>query len=132
MEAIEQADAEALTAVDDIGAITAQSVADWLAAPQSKKLLEQLRAAGVNMTGEMPEPGGDLAGTTFVLTGTLSRHTRDEAAELIAARGGKVSSSVSKKTNYVVAGADAGSKLQKAQTLGVSVIDEDEFEALLL
>jgi DNA ligase (NAD+) len=132
MEAIEQADAEALTAVDDIGAITAQSVADWLAAPQSKKLLEQLRAAGVNMTGEMPEPGGDLAGMTFVLTGTLSRHTRDAAAELIAARGGKVSSSVSKKTNYVVAGADAGSKLQKAQTLGVSVIDEDEFEALLL
>jgi DNA ligase (NAD+) len=134
MDEIESASAEDLTSVDDIGAVTAQNIADWFAAPQSKRLLGLLRDAGVSMTSERAETpgGGKLDGMTFVLTGALSGYTRSEASELIESRGGRVSSSVSKSTTYVVAGADAGSKLQKAESLGVRVIDEAEFETLIL
>ncbi|MDR1589487.1 MAG: NAD-dependent DNA ligase LigA [Oscillospiraceae bacterium] len=132
MDDIESASAEELTSVGDIGPITAQNIADWFAAPQSKRLLSLLRAAGVSMTSERPAAsGGKFDGMTFALTGALRGYTRAEASELIERHGGKASSSVSKNTTYVVAGADAGSKLQKAEALGVKVIDETEFEALI-
>ena len=131
MEALEQATLEELTAVDDIGAVTAESVLSWLASPQSRHLIARLREAGVNMTAA--EQGSDqrFAGKTFVLTGALERFTRDEAAAMIEERGGKSASSVSKKTSYVVAGEAAGSKLRKARELGIPVLTEEEFLELL-
>lgn len=131
MEALERATLEDLTAVGDVGAVTAQSVLDWLGSPQSQHLLQRLRDAGVNMTAA--EQGRDrrFAGQTFVLTGALERFTRDEATAMIEARGGKAASSVSKKTTYVVAGEAAGSKLRKAQELGVTVLTEREFLDML-
>ena len=131
MDALENASLEELTAVDDIGEITARSILDWFASPQSRHLLTRLREAGVNM--EAAEQGSDqrFAGLTFVLTGTLEHFTRDEAASRIEALGGKSAGSVSKKTSYVVAGEAAGSKLRKAQELGVPVLSEAEFLAML-
>ena len=131
LEALENAALEELTAVDDIGAITAQSILEWMASPQSKHLIQRLAQAGVNMTAA--EQGSDqrFAGMTFVFTGALEKFTRDEAAAMVEDRGGKSASSVSKKTSYVVAGEAAGSKLRKAQELGVTVLTEDEFLALL-
>ena len=131
MDALENASLEELTAVDDIGEITARSILDWFASPQSRHLLSRLREAGVNM--EAAEQGSDqrFAGLTFVLTGTLEHFTRDEAAGRIEALGGKSAGSVSKKTSYVVAGEAAGSKLRKAQELGVPVLSEAEFLAML-
>ena len=131
LENLQNATLEELTAVDDIGEITAQSVLDWMASPQSRHLIQRLREAGVNMTAA--EQGSDqrFAGMTFVLTGALEKFTRDEASEMIEARGGKASGSVSKKTTYVVAGEAAGSKLRKAQELGIPVLTEDEFLELL-
>ena len=131
MDALENASLEELTAVDDIGEITARSILDWFASPQSWHLLTRLREAGVNM--EAAEQGSDqrFAGLTFVLTGTLEHFTRDEAAGRIEALGGKSAGSVSKKTSYVVAGEAAGSKLRKAQELGVPVLSEAEFLAML-
>jgi len=93
--------------------------------------VQQLRSAGLSFTGNKKQRGTKLAGKTFVLTGTLARYTRDEAKKMIEDAGGKVASSVSKKTDYVVAGADAGSKLEKAKELGVKVVDEKEMEKLL-
>ena len=93
--------------------------------------MNDLRKAGLTFTGQKKEKGTMLAGKTFVLTGTLERHTRDEAKKMIEDAGGRVSGSVSKKTDYVVAGSDAGSKLDKARELGVNVIDESELEKLL-
>ena len=131
LEALQSATLEELTGVDDIGAVTAQSLLDWFASPQSQHLIARLREAGVNMEAE--EQGSDqrFAGMTFVLTGSLERFTRDEASKMIEDRGGKAASSVSKKTSYVVAGAAAGSKLRKAQELGVPVLTEEEFLALM-
>ena len=131
LEALQSATLEELTGVDDIGAVTAQSLLDWFASPQSQHLIARLREAGVNMEAE--EQGGDqrFAGMTFVLTGSLERFTRDEASKMIEDRGGKAASFVSKKTSYVVAGAAAGSKLRKAQELGVPVLTEEEFLALM-
>ncbi len=131
LDALQSATLEELTAVDDIGEITARSVLDWMASPQSRHLIARLREAGVNMTAA--EQGGDqrFAGMTFVLTGALEHYTRDQAAALIEERGGKAAGSVSKKTTYVVAGEAAGSKLRKAQELGVPVLTEEEFQALL-
>ena len=131
LEALQRATLEELTGVDDIGAITAQSLLDWFASPQSQHLIARLREAGVNMEAE--EQGSDqrFAGMTFVLTGSLERFTRDAASKMIEDRGGKAASSVSKKTSYVVAGAAAGSKLRKAQELGVPVLTEEEFLALM-
>jgi DNA ligase (NAD+) len=131
MQALENASVEELTAVRDIGETTARYLLEWFENIQSKHLLARLREAGVDMTGEAAPENGKFDGMTFVLTGALTGYTRDEAAELITARGGKVSSSVSKKTSIVVAGEDAGSKLTKAQELGVKVADEEEFAALL-
>ena len=122
---------EELTAVDDVGEITARSIVEWLASDQSRHLISCLRAAGVNMTSHAEPVGDKLAGKTFVLTGTLERFTRDEAGEMIEKLGGKVSGSVSKKTSYVVAGEAAGSKLKKAQDLGIPVLTEEEFLTMI-
>lgn len=131
LDALEHATMEQLVEVEDIGAITAQSILDWMASPQSQHLMARLRAAGVNTLAE--EQGSDqrFAGMTFVLTGGLEHFTREEAAELIEKRGGKAAGSVSKKTAYVVAGEGAGSKLRKAQELGVPVLTEEEFLTML-
>ncbi len=132
LDAIESASPEELTAVDDIGEVTAHNIAGWFSQPQSQHLLKLLRDAGVNTkSADKTESDGRFAGMTFVLTGALSKYTRDEAAEIIATFGGKASGSVSKKTTYVVAGENAGSKLKKAQELGVTVISEDDFEAMI-
>ena len=131
LDALRAATVEELTAVDDIGEITARSLVDWLHSPQAEHLIATLKEAGVNMTSSVQIAGDKLAGKTFVLTGTLQRFSRSEAGERIEALGGKVSSSVSKKTSYVVAGEEAGSKLTKAQSLGIPVLTEEEFLTLL-
>jgi DNA ligase (NAD+) len=126
---------EELTAIDGVGPTIAQSIDQWFAIDRNKRLIDRLREAGVNFAGE-PAPtvaaaDATLAGLTFVLTGTLERLTRDEAAAAITARGGKVTGSVSKKTSYVVVGAGPGTKLTKAEQLGVAIVDEGAFEQLL-
>ena len=131
LDALEQASLEELTSIDDVGGITAQFILDWLASPQSQDLLQKLRRAGVNMTCTEQAVDDRFAGKTFVLTGTLTRFDRKTAETMIQARGGKASGSVSKKTSYVVAGDAAGSKLQKAQELGIPVLTEEEFAAML-
>lgn len=131
LDALMNAGEEALTAVPDIGGITAQSLLDWFANDQSRHLIEALRQAGVSFDSTEAPVGDKLAGKTFVLTGTLPTMDRKEAAALIEAQGGKVSGSVSKKTSYVVAGEAAGSKLQKANDLGIPVLTEEELLALL-
>ena len=125
------ASVEELTAVDDIGEITAQFLQRWFSDEQSRDLIGSLKAAGVNMTSTEAPQDLRFAGKTFVLTGSLTRFTRDEAEAMIADHGGKASGSVSKKTSYVVAGEAAGSKLRKAQELGIPVLSEEEFLALL-
>ena len=131
LEQLMAADEEALTAVPDIGGITAHSLMEWFQSPQSIHLIDTLREAGVNMASKEAPVGDQLAGKTFVLTGTLEQFTREEAGARIEALGGKVSGSVSKKTSYVVAGEAAGSKLRKAQELGIPVLTEAEFLQLL-
>ena len=131
MDALAAASEEELTAIDDVGPITAQYICRWMESPQSKDLLARLKVAGVNMTCKEEQLDSRFAGMTFVLTGALEKFTRDEAGEMIEKRGGKASGSVSKKTTYVVAGENAGSKLQKAQELGIPVLTEDEFLSLL-
>lgn len=125
------ADAEALTTIPDIGGITAAFLVDWFQNPQSQDLIGKLRAAGVSFASREEKKDGRFAGLTFVLTGTLSRFTRDEASAIIEGYGGKAASSVSKKTAYVLAGENAGSKLTKAESLGVKIISEEEFEAMI-
>jgi len=131
MDALEKASEEELLAVEDIGAVTARSIRQWFENPQSQHILRRLREAGVNMESRARLTDRRFAGLTFVLTGTLKNYTREQATEAIQQRGGKVSSSVSKKTSYVVAGEEAGSKLTKAQSLGVPVLTEEEFERML-
>lgn len=130
-DALERASVEELTAIDDVGEVTARFLRDWLDSPQSQDLICRFRAAGVNMECLERPTDNTFHGMTFVLTGTLNRFTRDEAAALILSRGGKTSGSVSKKTSYVVAGEAAGSKLTRARELGVSVLSEEEFLAML-
>ena len=125
------ADAEALTTIPDIGEITAGFIVNWFGNPQSQDLIQKLRAAGVSFASREEKKDDRFAGLTFVLTGTLSRFTRDEASAIIESFGGKASSSVSKKTTYVLAGENAGSKLTKAESLGIKIISEEEFEAMI-
>jgi DNA ligase (NAD+) len=123
------ASVDQLTECEDVGEVIAQSVVQWHGDPRNRRLIEGLRKAGLNFKSALYQPraaAGPLAGKTFVLTGTLPTLKREEAAAKIEAAGGKVSGSVSKKTDYVVAGADAGSKLDKAQKLGVKIIGEAE------
>ena len=126
MDALLAASEEELTAISDIGPITARFLRSWLDNPQSRHQIELLRAAGVNMLCLSEEKDRRFDGLTFVLTGALETMTRNEAAELIESFGGKAASSVSKKTSYVVAGENAGSKLRKAEELGVAIISEND------
>jgi DNA ligase (NAD+) len=130
-DALANASEEELTAIDDVGAVTAAYIRRWMDDPQSKDLIARLQAAGINMTCKDKPLDNRFAGMTFVLTGALERFTREEAGEMIEKRGGKSAGSVSKKTTYVVAGENAGSKLRKAQKLGIPVLSEEEFLALL-
>jgi DNA ligase (NAD+) len=130
MEALERASQEQLQDVNEVGPRIAASIVEFFNLPANRKLVERLRAAGLTLSGQKKERGTKLAGKTFVLTGTLAKYTRDEAKKRIEDAGGKVTGSVSKKTDYVVAGTDAGSKLDKANQLGVKVIDEAELEKL--
>lgn len=127
MDGIISASKEEILSIDGYGDIMAESVTDFFSHPQAVELINDLKAAGVNMRSEKKVIDNRFEGKTFVLTGTLSRFTRTQASEIIETYGGKTSSSVSKKTDYVLAGEAAGSKLQKAQDLGVKIISEDEF-----
>ena len=131
MDALVNASQEELQEVNEVGPRIAQSIVEFFQERRNRELVQQLRSAGLSFTGNKKQRGTKLAGKTFVLTGTLARYTRDEAKKMIEDAGGKVASSVSKKTDYVVAGADAGSKLEKAKELGVKVVDEKEMEKLL-
>ena len=128
LDNLSKASFESLSYVEEIGPIVANSIKEFFEQEQTKDLIKRLKNAGVNMTRLKSDEEDDrFAGKTFVLTGTLEKYTREEASEIIEKFGGKTSSSVSKKTSYVLAGEDAGSKLTKAQSLGVQVISEDEF-----
>jgi DNA ligase (NAD+) len=131
ISALEKAGEEELQQVEEVGPRIAKSIVEFFAEPRNRELVEELRAAGLTLKGRKKERGTKLAGKTFVLTGTLANYTRDEAKKLIEDAGGKVAGSVSQKTDYVVAGADAGSKLDKAKELGVAVVDEKGMDALL-
>jgi DNA ligase (NAD+) len=136
MEQIVDASAEALQAAPEIGPVVAESVRAFATEPHNRALIERLDRAGVKMTTDLPlptvEPQGRLAGKTVVLTGTLQSMTREEATAALERLGAKVSGSVSKKTSFLVAGADAGSKLEKARQLGVETLDEPQFRALIM
>ena len=131
MEALMNATEEELTTIDDVGPVTAAFIRTWMDSDQSRDLLWRLMEAGVNMTDRTEKVDARFAGMTFVLTGALTKFTRDEATEMIELRGGKASGSVSKKTTYVVAGENAGSKLTKAESLGIPVLTEEEFLQML-
>ncbi len=132
LDALLDASEEQVLAVDDIGPVVAHSIRTFLSDPLNRELIAQLRAAGVHWDETEPERGlQHLAGQTFVLTGTLPTLKRDDAQAMIEAAGGKVSGSVSKKTSYVVAGAEAGSKLAKAEELGIPILDEEGLKKLL-
>src|SRR5215813_12025010 len=134
IERLEHASLEELEQVHEIGPKLAESIYQFLRQPENRALIERLRNAGLPMKSdavEEPQRAQVFTGKTFVLTGTLDTMTREEATALIAERGGRVSRSVSKKTDFVLAGRDAGSKLQKAQDLGVRILDEREFSAML-
>jgi DNA ligase (NAD+) len=131
MDALMAASEEELQAVNEIGPRVSQSIREFFDEPKNVTLVERLREAGLTFKGQKKQRGTTLEGKTFVLTGTLERHTRDEAKQLIEDAGGKVAGSVSKKTDYVVAGEEAGSKLDKAKELGVAVIGEKEMEELV-
>ncbi len=131
MDSIMQALPLEIRAIDGFGEIMADSVCSAMREPHRIKLIERLRAHGVNMTYDSGKVSDELAGKTFVLTGTLPTLTREQAKQLIERRGGKCSGSVSKKTSYVLAGEEAGSKLTKAQELGITVISEQEFREMI-
>ena len=131
IDALFSADRETLCAIEDIGTVTADSIIGYFANPEVRVLIDRLKACGVKTTYETTVQGASLAGKTFVLTGTLPSMSRDEASALIEANGGKVTSSVSKKTSYVVAGAEAGSKLTKAEALGIPILSQDDLLAMV-
>lgn len=127
MDAVMTASSEDISAIDGFGDVMAKSLIEYFSLPQSKKLIEKLKEHGILMEAEKKVVSDKLHGFTFVLTGTLPTMSRDEASAIIIASGGKVASSVSKKTDYVLAGEKAGSKLNKAESLGIKIIDENEF-----
>ena len=132
MDKLASASAEQLMEVGEVGPKVAEGVLEFFSESANRKLIEHLKAVGVNMKEERAAPiSAKFSGKTFVFTGTLANRTREAAEALVAAHGGKAGGSVSKKTSYVVAGADPGSKLAKAQSLGVSILDESQFEKLV-
>ena len=133
LDALMSASQEQLLEVPDVGPVLAESIARFFAERHNRDVIAALRAAGVHWRESEPQraAAGPLAGLTFVLTGTLPTMTREDAKALIEAKGGKVATSVSKKTSYVVAGADAGSKLDRARELGVPLLDEDGLRRLI-
>ena len=131
MDDLMNAGEEELQQVEEVGPRIAKSIVEFFAEPKNRELVDELRAAGLTLRGKKKERGTKLAGKTFVLTGTLANYSRDEAKKMIENAGGKVTGSVSKKTDYVVAGTDAGSKLDKAKELGVRVIGERQLDGLL-
>jgi DNA ligase (NAD+) len=131
LDDVMKAHAEELEEVNEVGPRIAESIVEFFGDEHNRKLVNDLRKAGLMFTGQKREKGTQLASKTFVLTGTLGRYTRDEAKKMIEDAGGRVSGSVSKKTDYVVAGGDAGSKLDKARELGVKVVGEEELEKLV-
>ena len=131
LDAVMEADVDELTAIQDIGAITAKFITEWFSLEQSKHQIHLLREAGVSFRSSEQLLDNRFAGKTFVLTGTLQNYTREEASAIIEKYGGKASGSVSKKTSFVLAGENAGSKLAKAQELGIPVISEEEFSGMI-
>lgn len=131
LDSLMEAELESLTLIPDIGNITAGFITEWFKLEQSKHLILKLREAGLDFTSHEQIKDERFAGMTFVLTGALSKFTRDEASAIIESFGGKASSSVSKKTSYVLAGENAGSKLTKAESLGIKIINEDEFAEMI-
>ena len=131
LDSLSNATIEELTQVSDIGVVTAESIHSWFAQPQSQHLIEKLRAAGVNFACTQAVSDNRFAGMTFVLTGALTKFTRDEASQTIEQFGGKAAGSVSKKTTYVVVGENAGSKERKARELGIPILSEDDFLAMI-
>jgi DNA ligase (NAD+) len=132
LQALADATEEQLTEVPEVGPKVAASIAEFFSERANRQVIERLRAAGVNPKHERMTPRSTrLAGKTFVFTGALARRSREDAAAQVVANGGKVSSSVSKKTSYVVVGADPGSKFDQAKSLGVTILSEDQFDALL-
>ena len=131
MDALMAATEEELTEINDVGAITARCITEYLAQPQSRDLISRLKEAGVNMDSTAELVDERFAGMTFVLTGTLTRFDRKTAQALIEERGGKAAGSVSKRTTYVVAGEAAGSKLKKAQELNIPILTENAFADML-
>jgi DNA ligase (NAD+) len=131
MDALMNASEEDLQQVNEIGPRVSASIHEFFDEPKNVALVERLRQAGLTMKGHKKQRATTLAGKTFVLTGTLERYSREEAKKLIEDAGGRVSGSVSKKTDYVVAGVEAGSKLDKARELGVAVLDEKQMESLV-
>ena len=131
LDALMNASLEELTGVEDVGEITARNILDWFAQPSAREMVERLRAAGVNFESQRTVSDARFAGMTFVLTGALTKFTRDQATEQIEAFGGKASGSVSKKTTYVVVGENAGSKERKARELGIPILSEDDFLAMI-
>ena len=131
LDALMNATVEELTQVSDVGEITAANIADWFASPQSQHMVRRLKEAGVNFDSKRVVSDTRFAGMTFVLTGALSKFTRDEATEKIELFGGKAAGSVSKKTTYVVVGENAGSKEKKARELGIPILSEDDFLAMI-
>lgn len=131
LDALMNATLEELTGVDDVGEVTAQNILDWFAQPSAREMIERLRTAGVNFESQRIVSDARFAGMTFVLTGALTKFTRDQATEKIELFGGKASGSVSKKTTYVVVGENAGSKERKARELGIPILSEDDFLAMI-
>ena len=131
IDAVLDATIDDFLAIEGFGEIMAKSAVEFFSLESTKVMIDKLKFLGVNMVSNKEIKGDIFAGLTFVLTGTLPTYTRSEAGQIIESLGGKVSSSVSKKTNYVLAGEEAGSKLDKANALGVKVISEEEFNQMI-
>ena len=131
MESVLNAEKEDFEAIDGFGSVLALSAYEFFSLPETHTMIERLKNLGLNMKSLKEVKDNRFAGLTFVLTGTLPTFSRSEASKLIESFGGKTSSSVSKKTSYVLAGDDAGSKLEKANKLGVGVIDEEKFKSMI-
>ena len=131
LDSLMEADLDELTRIPDIGGITANYIVEWFRNPQSQHLIGRLREAGVDFSSHEEKKDDRFAGLIFILTGTLQQYTRDEASAIIESYGGKASGSVSKKTSYVLAGENAGSKLTKAESLGIPILSEEDFAAMI-